>query len=248
MQAQVVGVATATGRWRGLFRTGAAGAFVAAVAVVAGVASYLAWPPPAEGGVADWFTIFQNNWLLGMLDLDAILLISYVALIPVVVALYVALHEGNDSLMALGAVFGLIAIATYFASSRVFEMLVLSSQYAAVSTDADKASLVAAGQSMLTTYLGAFAPPVVLAGVNYQGTAFNLSFVLWTVAGVLMSIAMLGHPQFGKVTGSLGIAGNIAACGLFVPIVGVWLALLALPVLLVWYVLVGIKLLRLAAP
>lgn len=232
--------------WQGLYRTAGVAALITTAAIALGVVAFIAWPPPVEAGVADWFALFQDNWLLGMLDLDLLMLISNLAAIPIWVASYVALHRTSPSLLALAAPLGLVAVATYFASSRLFEMAALSSQYAAATTDAQRATLAAAGQSMLTTYLGTFAATVAAAPVtwNYQGTAFNVSFVLSATAGILISAAMLRSPAFGKLTGYLGLAGNAAALGLFAPAVGVLLSLLSLPLLFAWYVRVALGFFR----
>ena len=87
----------------------------------------------------------------------------------------------------------------------------------------------------MLTYLGTFATPAAASGWNYQSTAFNVSFVLWSAAGIMIGVAMLRSGVFGKVTGYLGIVGNVATFGLFVPVIGVWLSLVALPLLMVWY-------------
>jgi hypothetical protein len=44
-----------------------------------------------------------------------------------------------------------------------------------------------------------------------------------------------GCSAFGKLAGYLGLAGNAVALGLFVPLAGIWLSVLSLPLLLVWY-------------
>lgn len=225
-------------RWRDLYRVGGVAALIVAAMTVAGVVTFLVWPPP-EGPVTAWFALFERNWLVAMLDLDLVLLLSFVANIPVVLALYAALRRSNASLMALAGALALVAITTYFASSRLFELLALSQQYALATTDAQRRLLEAAGQSMLTTYLGPFAGPTPVAGWSYQGTAFNLSFVLWSVAGALIAVVMRRSAGFGRLTGLVGIAGNALALGLFVPVVGVWLSLLSLPLLLVWYLLIA---------
>ena len=108
--------------------------------------------------------------------------------------------------------------------------------------------LAAAGQSMLTTYLGAFAATTATVPSiwNYQGTAFNVSFVLSAMAGILMSAAMLRSSVFGRLTGYLGLAGNVAAMGLFAPVVGVLLSLLTLPLLFAWYVRLALRFFLLA--
>lgn len=243
---RVTDAGTPGSRMKGLYRVGGAAALVSAAMTVAGIVTYLAWPPPEDGSVTTWFTLFQQNWLVGMLDLDLTMLVSYVALIPVLLALYVALRRASESLAVLALVFGLVSIATYFASSRVFEMLALSGQYAAATTDAERAIVAAAGQSMLTTYLGAYAAPAAAPGWNYQGTAFNVSFVLWTVAGIMISAAMLRSGALGKAAGYLGIAGNAGALGLFIPAIGVLLSLLSLPLLLAWLIMIALGLFRLA--
>lgn len=74
---------------------------------------------------------------------------------------------------------------------------------------------------------------------NYQGTAFNLSFVFWCVAAVMISVVMLRSASFGKITGCFGIVGNVAALGLFLPVIGVVLSLVSLAVLPVWYLLIA---------
>lgn len=225
-------------RWAGLYKTGGAASIAVVVFILAGVAAFVLSPPPSEGTAADWFALFQRSRLLGLLDLDLAMLASYLALIPVVLALYAGLRRAGESLMALGATVSLIAITAYFASSRVFEMLVLSRQFAAATTEAQKTALLAAGQSMLTTYLG--------NGVNIQGTAFNVSYVLWSVGGIMISAVMRRSGAFGRAAGWIGIVGNAAALGLFLPTVGIFLSLVSLVVQLLWYVLVARGLFRLA--
>ena len=234
--------------WVGLYRVAAGAAAVTALAVILGVTAFLAWPPATTATVAEWFANFQANWLRGMLDLDLLMLISNLAAIPIWVAGGVALRRTSPSLAALAAPLGLVGATTYFSSSRLFEMLVLSRQYAAATNDAQRAMLEAAGQAMLTTYLGAFAattgtPPPFW---SFQGTAFNLSFALSATAGILLAIAMLRSPAFGKLAGYVGLVGNAMALGLFVPLAGIWLSVVSLPLLLVWYALLAQRFWRLA--
>jgi hypothetical protein len=231
--------------WRGLYRVGGVACLVMVAAIVAASITYVVSPPPT-GDVTQWFALFQRNGLLGMMDMDLVMLVGYLALIPVVTALYVLLRRKSESVMALAAASAGVAIATHFASSRVFEMLALSRQYAVASTEAQRTALLAAGQSMLTTYLGSFGGPAVLGGWNFQGTAFNVSFVLWSVAGIAISVVMLRTGEFSKVAGWVGIASFAAALGLFLPVIGVFLSLASVLLQLVWFVLVARGLFRAA--
>jgi hypothetical protein len=231
--------------WQGLYRTAGAAALVIAATSVLGVVTFLLWPPANGAAVTEWFVLFQRSWLEGMLGLDLLMLVSSISSIPVFVAGFVALRRTSPSLAALAAPLGLVAAATYFSSSRLFEMATLSGEYAAAASDADRMLLAAAGKSMLTTYLGSFAAADPGPWI-YQGTAFNVSFALTATAGILLSAAMLRSPMFGRLTGSLGIAGNAAALGLFAPAVGIVLSLLSLPLLFVWYIRTALGFFRLA--
>lgn len=237
----------ADAKWQSLYKVGGVAALVTAALVVTGVITFVAWPPPPpEAPVTDWFALFQRNWFVGMLSLDLVMLASYIVIIPLLLALYVALRRCSEVLMALATAFGLVGTATYFASSRVFEMLALSQQYAAATTEAQRASLVTIGQSMLITYLGSFAAPASLSVWNYQGTAFNVSFVFFSVACLIIAVVMLRSDSFGKVIGYVGIVAYMTTLGFFAPVVGLWLSLVGLVMQLAWYILVARALFRLA--
>jgi hypothetical protein len=109
-------------------------------------------------------------------------------------------------------------------------MLSLSSQYAAAATDAQRSLLVASGQAMLAIY---------------QGTAFDVSYVLLAVAPLIISVVMLRSHSFGKVTAYVGIVANVLAGGLFVPAIGVFLSLVSVVGLLIWYILIARRLYQL---
>ncbi|HEX9093455.1 MAG TPA: hypothetical protein VF902_05680 [Coriobacteriia bacterium] len=232
-------------KWRGLYRTGGVACLVMVAAILIGAITYMASPPPT-GDAAEWFALFDRSGLLGMMDMDLVMLVGYLALIPVVAALYALLHRRSESVMALAAVSAVVAIATHFASSRVFEMLALSRQYAVAATEAQRTALLAAGQSMLTTYLGSFGGPAVLGGWNFQGTAFNVSYVLWSVVGVAISVVILHGDEFGRAVGWIGIVSFAAALGLFLPMVGVALSLVSVVLQLAWFALVARGLFRAA--
>ena len=227
---QVAVSPTVDSRWNLLYKVGGAAALITAMVIPIQVIVIAAWPPPLQGTAIDWFMLFQGNWLLGLLSLDLLFMVDYALLVPIFLALYVALRRANESLMLIGTALGFVATAAYFASNTAFEMLSLSNQYAAATTDAQRSMLLAAGQAMLATY---------------QGTAFNVSYILGSLAGIGISVVML--QGFSKVAAYAGILGNVIGFGLYLPMVGIFLGVISGPILWVWYILIGLKFLHLSS-
>jgi hypothetical protein len=84
--------------------------------------------------------------------------------------------------------------------------------------------LLAAGQAMLATS---------------KGTGFNMSFVLGSVAGLVVSVVMLKSKAFNKPTAIVGIVGN--ALGIPVSVLGPIEGAISGVFLLAWIILVGIR-------
>src|SRR6476646_3684884 len=85
--------------WKPLYRIGGGAALLAVACIVAAIAVFLAWPPPTT--MESWFALFQRNAFLGLLDLDLLLVTSYVVMIPLYLALYVALRRVSQSFMTI---------------------------------------------------------------------------------------------------------------------------------------------------
>ena len=216
--------------WRSLYKVGGVAALITAVLFPIQIIVFIVWPPPFDGTVIDWFTLFQDNSLIGLLSLDLLLIVDYVLLVPILLALYVALKRTSESFMAIALSLGLIGIATYFASNTAFNMLSLSNQYAAASTDAQKVVVQAAGEAMLTIY---------------QGTAFHLSYFLVSVALIIIPAVMLRSNIFSKVTAYTGILSSVIGFGLYVPLIGDYIAIFSVVGLEIWYILIALRLFRL---
>lgn len=204
---------TTESAWRPLYRIGGAAALMVVLLYVIQIIILVVSPPPNT--VIGFFTLFHRNALF----------------VPLFLALFIALRRISPPLMAIATALGLVGIATYFASNTAFEMLSLSSQYAAATTDVQRSMLVASGQTMLAIY---------------QGTAFGVSYLLLAIASLIISVVMLWSTSFGKVTAFVGIVANVLAIGLFVPAIGVFLSLISVVGLLIWYVLIARRLFLLA--
>jgi hypothetical protein len=163
--------------------------------------------------------------------MDLVLIIDYVLLVLVFLALWGVLRQRNEALVSLALIFQIVGTAAYFSSATAFEMLSLSSQYATVTTDSERSILLSAGQAMLA---------------SWQGTAFNISYVIGAIAAFIISLVMLKNRQlFGRFAAYTGIAAGVL--GLVPSIagqIGLVFSLISLPPLAIWLVLVGKALLK----
>jgi Domain of unknown function (DUF4386) len=189
---------------------------------------FFVWPPP--NSVIDWFALFQDNALVGLLDMDLLLIVDYLLLIGVFSALWASLRRANESLMAIALILQLVATATYLASTVAFEMLTLSNQYATATTEVERSIFLAAGQAMLATW---------------QGTAFDVSYVLSALAILTVSAVILRSGVFSRTVAYVGLSAGVLA---LVPptagAIGVVFSLVSLVPMVIWLALIARRLLR----
>lgn len=230
---------TADATWRSLYRVGGTAALTIVAIALVQVTAFVVWPPPGfeanVGTVNGYFTLLQDNMLLGLLHLDVLLLVDYVLLILMFLALYIVLRQVNQSLMAIAMTLVFVGTATYFPSNIAFSMLSLSDQYAATTTDAQRTMLLASGQALLT---------------SLQSSTFYVSYILMSAAGLIISSVMLRSNNnnnifFSKLTAYVGILASVLGLGLFVPTIGLLLSLISLIPTLMWYILIARSLFRL---
>jgi hypothetical protein len=192
MTNQVTNAKTTESVWKSLYKVGGVAALIIVVLIPIQSFIFVAYPLPST--VIGYFTLFQNNWFLGLLDLDLLYIVDSALLILIYLALYAALKRASESFTAIALTIGLVGIAAYFASNTAFEMLSLSNQYAVAATDAQRSVFLAAGQAMLAIY---------------QGTAFNVYYILNAIALLIMSTVMLRSNLFSKVTAYGGILAGV---------------------------------------
>jgi hypothetical protein len=222
------GIATAVSNWDWLYKIGGAAALLSAVFFPIQIIVFLLNPPPDT--VTGWFRLFQNNQLIGLLDLDLLLIVDQILAILIFLALYAALRRASESFMAIGLAFGLASTVLFITSNPAFEMLSLSKQYAAATTEAQQAVFLAAGQAMLA---------------SWQGSAFQVSYFLGSIAAIIISAVMLRGQIFSKAAAYLGILANVIALGLYVPVIGVYISVFSVVFLWAWYILIARRLFQL---
>jgi len=154
-------------------------------------------------------------------------------------ALAAALWETHKSAAAVALASGLVGVAVSLSSNVSLTLLSLSRQFAAATSAAQQAALLAAGQAVLAT-----GDPLAI----YPSAGAYVSLLLIAVAGLLFSVILLRPHRAAGIVGLLASgcdlvywltvflapssrASLLAAGGLF------WM---------IWHLLVGLSLLRLA--
>jgi hypothetical protein len=213
----------------------------AELSLLKGFGLVTAGPTTPPTTTPEWFALLQSNPLIGLTWLNVFDLVNYALVGVMFLALFVALRCVNRSGMGLAASLGLIGIIIYFASNQALPLLSLGHQYAAATTEAQRAMLLADGQALLA--INQFSSP-----------GRYLSLLLIGVAGLLTSVIMLRSKIFNRATAYVGMLAailDLAYCLMMVLLPAVdreTLALCFIPVaglcLMMWHILIGQRLYR----
>ena len=216
-------------RWNSLYTIGAAAALFGVAIIPVQLLVFIAWGQPDTA--LGWFELFQNNKLAGLLAFELLFVVNAAVGIATTLALYVALRRVNESFMTIALGLGLLEAVAFVVARPALEMLHLSNQYAAATTDAQRAMFLAAGEAMLATF---------------DGTAFHVGINLFSVYFLIVPIVMLRSNMFGRVTAYLGIAAAILNWGIYVPgEIGFFVFTISILPLAVWNVLIARRLFQL---
>ncbi len=237
---------------KGLYRVGGAAALIAALVfrrnwgaefvMLRALGVIRRGPAAHPTSVSRWFELLQSSRFIGLTLFNLFDLVNYALVGLILLALYAALRRASESIATLGAACGLVGIAVYFASNQAFAMLTLSERHAAAATETRQAAILAAGEALLA---------IENPGTMWQGLGSQISLLLVTVASVMMAFAMVRSKAFKPRTGYVGLVAEVAQLGGFLALAGPP-ALAAVPssiaglFRLVWYILVGRRLWRLA--
>jgi hypothetical protein len=208
---------------------GAIAALTVVVLIPLQAAVFLLSPPPST--VEDFFALFQTNPLLGLVDLDLLLTLDYLVMVPFYLALTVVISRVAPAWGSLALVAGLFSVILFIVSREAtFSMWMLSNQYVAASSATDRAELLATGRTLLTFY---------------DGGTFSTSYILGAVSTLLFSIAMVRHRVFGRLPGLVGVVTGLT---MLIPAtagpVGLALALVSLIPTTAWLILLSRHLVR----
>jgi len=199
--------------WKSLYKVGGVAALIIVLVTLLDICIIFLPGQEATGPgtltVIDWFILFQDNWFLGLRDLGLLNIVNMALAVPLFLALYAAHRRVNKSYAALAAILSFIGTAIYIANNIAFPMLILSGEYTAATTEAQKSLLVAAGKAMLAQ------------GEDLTAGTF-MGFFFPSVAGIVMAMVMLRNRIFSKLTALAGILGFgllliFVICVAFVP-------------------------------
>lgn len=183
--------------WRPLYLVGGVAALLSVALVGLAVYVFVISPPPTS--IEQWFALFHRDGFLGLLDLDLLMVVSYVVMIPLYLALYVALRRISQPFMAIALAFNLLGAALIVAVNPGVAMLTLSDRYAAATTEAQRTVALAAGQALLA---------------NWAGTAFVMGYLLGGIGILITAAVMLRSKVFNSLT---AYAGLVAGALMLVP-------------------------------
>jgi len=182
--------------WQVFYRLAGVAALVVVVTGIAEIGiTFLPGGNVTTETVVDWFQLLQTYPFMGLRNLGLLNIIMVLLAIPVTLAISAAHWRVNKPLALLAMLISFIGVATFYGTNRAFPMLDLSQQYAVATTDAQRAALIAAGQSMLSV------------GQSHTPGTF-LAFFLAEIAGLMMGFVVLRGGVFGKAVGVIGIVGN----------------------------------------
>lgn len=235
-------------KWNGVIKIGGIAAMVAAIVFrrwLSAEVSLLVTTNIIKGvtkttpvTILDWFTLLQANKILGLIQLNVLDFINYALVGLIFLSLFSVLKKNFKGAATLALLMTFTGIAIYFSSNQSFSIYALANQYSSISSEAQKSILLAAGEALLIQN-----DPLVF------GNGVFWAFMLVNGAGLIYAIIMMRSSTFSRLTAVIGIIAN--GTGLiyfFTVLIKPDLTFLPLslsaPFLLIWYILIGLKLLK----
>ncbi len=219
---------------KGLQLAGVA-AFIVVVLTLGEIVAFALYPQP--GTVRDWFFLFQENRIVGLVDFWGMEVLMYLMFVLVFLALYGVLRKANPGSMAVATTLALLGIGIFTATNNPFSMLSLSNQYAAATTEAQRSAFLAAGEALL-------------ANTGQRAVSgFNVGLFLVSVAGLIVSSVMLKSESFSRSTAVVGLLAYALSLADYLrqaltasPVIALAVILPGALLLATWFVMVGRRL------
>jgi hypothetical protein len=180
------------GKWRHLYKIAGYGTIIMLIIIHIQIAVFTIFPIPTS--IEGWFELLHTNMFTGLIHLDLLYIINNIIVAIIYLALYTSLKKKNEGLMAIALLLGILGIAAYLASNKAFEMLSISNFYYSSVSETAKTAYLAAGQTLIS---------------SWQGTAFDIYYVLNGFALIIISCVMFKSSIYNKKTAAIGLASGI---------------------------------------
>jgi hypothetical protein len=185
------------------------------------------------------FDMYNRNWFMAMRYMGLINIIASTLLLPVFFSLYGLYRHNLKVFASFSLILSFTGYAIFMADNTTFAFLELAEKYFKAISDTNKTILLAAGEALFAK--GASHTPGTFPG-----------FLLGQIAGIFFSIIILKGKVLKKSTGIIGLIGFSFL--LIFEIVSSFMgnlfyeaiifAMIGGIMTLVWYVLIGLGLLK----
>lgn len=223
--------------WNGLCRLGGVAAFVLLVYSLATLVQIIVLGGPPKTAV-EAFELLQRSKLIGLLRLDFPTILAIPLYYILFLGIFAALRRVDRAYATLATVLTFVGTTLVLATPTALPMLSLSEKYAAAKTEAVRVQIETVGEAILATDI-------------WHNTGSFMGGILAQSGAVLVCALMLRSDVFGKAIAWVGIVTHgldlaHIVIGLLLPTVGFVLLAIAGPVYLIWFLLIGRRLLQLA--
>jgi hypothetical protein len=223
--------------WRTARRIGGMAALVSLLLSLATMVALITVGGPPETA-EEAFALLQNQRFVGLLRNELLSLLNVAMYYLTFFGLYAALRRSDSAHAALSTALVYAGVTLWIASHSLLALVTLSDRYAAASTETQRSHLLAAGEALM-------------AADMWHGTGALVGGLLVECGAILISVVMLRSTVFNKATAYVGLVTHgldltQILVGLLVPAVKVYVMAVAGPLYLVWFALIGRRLLQLS--
>jgi hypothetical protein len=240
---QIAAAQTLDSSWKSLCKIGGVAALIATALFIGDIVILIAGNGMFSSANS-WFTLMQNDRVAGLLQLFFTDLVGVALMYPIFFALYAALKRTNEVYAAFATGLAFVGLAIVLATNMNYSMLYLNDQYAAATTTAQRAQIVTAGESFVAMLNGT---GPLMGGLFVEGAFVIISLSMLRSNVFSKRIAYLGLVAHGlDVVHSLAMLVLAPTFGIvFASTVGGTLLWIGGTLQLIWYPLVGRRLIQL---
>lgn len=193
--------------------------------------------PPVTAGEA--FSILQENLFTGLLRLDLLTVFVIPLYYLLLFSIYTLLKDTKPAVMIISMILTFAGTTLFLSAPSVFSYLDLSNKFAFATSEEDRRMFLAAGEAVISSDI-------------WHGTAPRIGGLMMQTGWVMISVCMLKNDVFGRFTAVIGIVTHgldlvHILIGFFLPAAGDIIMFVAGPLYLLWFPLVGARLMRLSS-